>query len=258
MTRAVALLLAATVLAPPSAGAGTPRSPLALTAAPAHVALAGATRAEVTVTNHGLRAVVVDVVRAGFSLDLRGRPRVVTGERARAASSWLTVAPRRFVLDPGTTRSLTVMSRLPGRVEPGDHDALVLLSTRPLRDRGVAVRMRVGVVVVVRAPGPIVRRLVVRDLRVRRAPGARLLELRLANRGNVTESLAPGAVRVALRRGSLDLGLRSTGRRMIRPRTEGVMQIACPRFLRGWLTATVRIASEPGRPAARRTFRVRL
>jgi hypothetical protein len=117
--------------------------------------------------------------------------------------------------------------------------------------------MRVGVVVVVRAPGPIVRRLVVRDLRVRRAPGARLLELRLANRGNVTESLALGAVRVALRRRSLDLGLGPTGRRMIRPRTEGVVQIACPRFLRGWLTATVQIASEPGRPAARRTFRVR-
>jgi hypothetical protein len=258
MTRAAALLLTATVLVPASAGAGTPRSPLALTAAPAQVALAGATRATVNVTNQGLRAVVVDVVRAGFSLDLRGRPRVVTGESARAGASWLTVAPRRFVLDPGTTRSLTVTSHLPGRVEPGDHDALVLLSTRPLRDGGVAVRMRIGVVVVVRAPGPIVRRLVVRDLRVRRAPGARLLELRLANRGNVTESVARGAVRVTLRRGALDIGLRPTGRRMIRPRTDGVVQIACPRFLQGWLTATVQIASEAGRSAARRTFRVRL
>ena len=128
MIRAAALLLAAVVLGPASAGAGTPRSPLALTAAPAHVTLAGAARAEVNVTNSGLSAVVVDVVRAGFSLDLRGRPRVVPGERARAAASWLTVAPRRFVLDPGTTRSLTVTSRLPRRVEPGDHDALVQVS----------------------------------------------------------------------------------------------------------------------------------
>jgi len=37
-----------------------------------------------------------------------------------------------------------------------------------------------------------------------------------------------------------------------------VVQIACPRFLRGWLTAKVRIPSEPGRPAARRAFRLRL
>jgi hypothetical protein len=257
MIRAAAMLLAASVLVPASAGAGTPRSPLALTAAPAHVALAGAARAEVRVTNPGLRAVVVDVVRAGFSLDLRGRPRVVSRGGARAAASWLTVVPRRFVLRPGTTRVLTVTSRLPLRVEPGDHDALVLLSTRLRRDGGLAVRMRIGVVVVVRAPGPIVRRLVVRDLRVLRARGARVLELRVANRGNVTESLAGGVVRVALRRGALDLGLRANGR-TIRPRTEGVVQIPCPRFLRGWLTATVRVASEPGRGAARRTFRVRL
>jgi len=257
MTRAAAMLLAATMLVPASAGAGTPRSPLALTAAPAHVALIGAARAEVTVTNPGRSAVVVDVRRAGFSLGLRGRPRVVPGKGARAATSWLTVAPRRFVLVPGAKRSLTVTSRLPHRVEPGDHDALVLLSTRPLRDGGVAMRVRIGVVVVVRAPGPIVRRLVVRDLRVVRARRARVLELRLANRGNVTESLARRVVRVSLRRGALDLGLRANGR-TIRPRTEGVVQIACPRFLRGWLTATVRIPSEPGRPAARRAFRLRL
>ena len=257
MIRAAALLLAATVLVPASAGAGTPRSPLALTAAPAQIALPGAARTEVRVTNAGLSVVVVDVVRAGFSLDLRGRPRVVPGDGARAAASWLTVAPRHFVLRPGTTRSLTVTSRLPRRVEPGDHDALVLLSTRPRRDGGVAVRMRIGVVVVVRAPGPIVRRLVVRDLRVLRARGARVLELRLANRGNVTESLARGVVRVGLRRGALDVRLGANGR-VFRPRTEGVVQIPCPRFLRGWLTATVGIASEPGRAAAQRTFRVRL
>ena len=177
---------------------------------------------------------------------------------ARAAASWLTVVPGRFVLRPGATRSLIVRSRLPRRVEPGDHDALVLLTTRPRRDGGVAVRMRIGVVIVVRAPGRIVRRLAVRDLRVRRAGRVRVLELRLANRGNVTESLARGQVRLALRRrGARDVGLRA-GRRTIRPRTDGVVQIPCPRFLRGWLTATVWIASEPGRPAARRTLRIRL
>jgi hypothetical protein len=257
MIRAAALLLAAFVLVPASAGAGTPRSPLALTATPAHVALVGAARAEVRVTNPGRSAVVVDVGRAGFSLDLRGRPRVVERGSVRAAAPWLTVAPGRFELHPGATRSLTVTSRLPRRVEPGDHDALVLLTTRPRRDGGVAVRMRIGVVVVVRAPGRIVRRLAVRDLRVRRAGRVRVLELRLGNRGNVTESLARGQVRLALRRGALDVGLR-TGGRTIRPRTDGVVQIPCPPVLRGWFTATVRIASEPGRPATRRTFRVRL
>jgi hypothetical protein len=257
MIRAAALVLAAFVLVPASAGAGTPRSPLALTATPAHVALVGAARAEVRVTNPGRSAVVVDVGRAGFSLDLRGRPRVVRRGGARAAASWLTVAPGRFELRPGATRALTVTSRLPRRVEPGDHDALVLLTTRPRRDGGVAVRMRIGVVVVVRTPGRIVRRLAVRELRVSRAGRVRVLELRLANRGNVTESLARGQVRLALRRGALDVGLRA-GARTIRPRTEGVVQISSPRFLHGSFTASVLVAPEPGRPAARRTFRVRL
>ena len=90
-----------------------------------------------------------------------------------------------------------------------------------------------------------------------RAGRLRVLELRLANRGNVTESLARGQVRLALRRGALDVGLRA-GDRTIRPRTDGVVQIPCPRFRRGWFTATVQIASEPGRPAAPRTFRIQL
>ncbi len=257
MIRAAALFLVAAVLVPASAVAGTPRSPLGLTASPARVALVGAARAEVRVTNPGRSSVVVDVGRAGFSLDLRGRPRVVERGVARGAASWLTVVPGRFALRPGATRSLTVMSRLPRHVEPGDHDALVLLTSRPRRDGGVAVRMRIGVVVVVRAPGRVVRRLAVRDLRVRRAGRARVLELRLANRGNVTESLPRGQVRLALRRGALDVGLRAGGR-TIRPRTDGVVQIPFPRFFRGWFTAKVRIVSEPGRPATRRTFRIRL
>ena len=257
MIRPAALLLAAVVLVPASAGAGTPRPPLALTATPTRVALAGTARAEVRVTNPGLRAVVVDVGRAGFSLDLRGRPRVVAAGGPRTAASWVTVAPSRFVLRPGASRSLTVASRTPRRAEPGDHDALVLLTTRPRRDGGVAVRMRIGVVVVVRAPGRIVRRLNVRHLRVRRAGRVPVLELRLTNRGNVTESLARGVVRVVLRRGALDIGLRAGGR-TIRPRTDGVLRIPCPRLLQGSFTATVRVGSEPGRPPARRTFRVRL
>ena len=98
MTRLAAVLLAALVLAPASAGASTTRPPLGLTATPAHVALAGFGRAMVRVTNPGASPVVVDVARAGFALDLRGRPKVVSRGGTRAASSWLTVRPPRFVL----------------------------------------------------------------------------------------------------------------------------------------------------------------
>ena len=89
----------------------------------------------------------------------RRRPRGVVARSARPAEDraggrsaerarWLTVRPSRIGLAPGASASITVAARVPRRAEPGDHDALVLLTTRPRDAGGVAVRMRVGVVVV--------------------------------------------------------------------------------------------------------------
>lgn len=259
MRRAAVIALAALMLVPvpAPAGAGTTRPPLGLTATPARLAIAGTGQASVRITNPGLGAVVVDVARAGFSLDLRGRPRLVARAGHRAATTWLTVRPARFVLPAGAARWVTVSSRPPRGAEPGDHDALVLLTTRPWRSAGVAVRMRIGVVVVVRAPGRVVRSVAVRGLRVRRAGRARTLELVVTNRGNVTETLDATRVRLFLQRH----GARSSVRpetREVRPRTNGVVQFRYGGRLAGWVTARVRLALEPGRPSVSRTFRVKL
>ncbi len=253
----IALVALALVLVPASAGAGTTRPPLALTATPARVALAGTGRAGIRVTNPGAGPVVVDASRAGFSLDLRGRPLVTRRGGPRAAVSWLTVRPGRFVLPAGSSRWLTVSSRLPARTEPGDHDAVVLLTTRPWRAAGVAVRMRIGIVVVVRAPGRVVRRLALGRLSVRRVRGARILELTVANRGNVTETLGAGRVRLALRRRGVETPVRSEAREL-RPRTTGLVQFRYRGRLHGWVTVRARLALEPGRRALTRVFRVKL
>jgi hypothetical protein len=254
--RAALLAVATLVLVPASAGAGTTRPPLGLVANPAQVGLSGSGRTMVRITNPASGAVVVDVSRAGFALDLRGRPRIVTRGAARAATTWLTVRPTRFVLRPGGTRLVSVDVRVPPRVEPGDHDALLLLTTRPRRSAGVAVRMRLGIVVVVRAPGRVVRRIAVSGLGVLRVSGRRLFELRVANRGNVTETLARGRVRVALGRGATRVVLR-TAARELRPGTSGVLRLGYRGRLHGWTTARVEIAAA-GMPIVRRTFRVRL
>lgn len=259
MSRATSLAVVTLmlVLVPAPAGAGTTRPPLGLTATPARVALAGTGKASVRITNPGRGAVVVDVGRAGFSLDLRGRPRVVARAGPRAATAWLTVQPGRFVLPAGATKWLTVSSRMPRRVEPGDHDALILLTTRPWRSAGVAVRMRIGVVVVVRAPGRVVRSVAVRALRVRRAGHARTLELVLANRGNVTERVDAARVRLLLVRKGGRASVRAETREL-RPGTNGVVQFRYRGRLAGWVTARVRLTLEPGRPVISRTFRVKL
>src|SRR5205823_9065125 len=166
------------LLAPATAGASGARAPVSLAATPARVTIAGSGRATVQVTNSGGARVEVEVRRAGFALDLRGRPKIVRrGRIGRAAVSWLTVRPRRLVLPPGTKRPLTIASSVPRRARPGDHNALVLLTTRPIRGARVAVRMRLGIVVVVRAAGRTSRPLELRNLRVRRLGSRRMLDL---------------------------------------------------------------------------------
>ena len=256
MIRTALLALVALVLVPASAGTSTTRPPVGLTATPARISLAGPAGAAIRVTNPGREAVVVDATRAGFGLDLRGRPRVAPGGSRRAATAWLTVRPTRFVLAAGTSATVAVSARVPAGVEPGDHDALVLLTTRPSARPGLAVRMRLGVVVVVRAPGRVARSLRLGGLRVRRVGGARLLELWVANAGNVTETLWRGRVRllVALRGGSARV---LAAPRELRPHTSGLVQTV----YRGPLRGRVRVRAELVGPASRilrRTFRIRL
>jgi hypothetical protein len=257
MIAAAALALVSSLLVPATAGTSGERPRIALTASPAQVSLDGSERATVRVVNSGAGPVVVDVSRAGFSLDLRGRPRIARRGDGRTAAAWLKLQPRTLALAPGEGRYLTVSSRLPAAAEPGDHDALVLLTTRPRRALGVAVRMRVGVVVVVRAPGRIVRRIGLRSVRVRRR-GRRVsaLELWLVNRGNVTEALDRSRIDVRLRRGRRTARLLPVPREL-RPRTSGLMLLPYRGRLRGWVTARVTISLGP-RAAVRRTFRLRL
>lgn len=257
MRRLAVGVLAVLALASASAGASASRPVLALTATPTRVTLTGAQRSMLAVRNPGMSPVVVDVARTGFLLDRRGRPHIAPRDVPRAATTWISVRPARFVLPPGSTRALTVTSRPPRRAEPGDHDALVLLTTRPRRGAGVAVRMRIGVVVVVRAPGRIVRRLALGPLHVRRLRRARAVEVLLVNRGNVTETLGHRSVRVTLARENTRVTFRA-GARELRPRTSGVVLLQVRRNLHGWFSARVEVAAEPGRAIVVRTSRIRL
>jgi hypothetical protein len=217
----------------------------------------GTDREAIRVTNSGRSRVVADIRRAGFSLDLRGRPKIVQGG-ARSARRWIAVRPGRLTLGPGKSASLAIASKVPAGAEPGDHDALLLLTTRPRLHSGVAVRMRMGIVVDVRAPGTVVRRLVLRRLRVVSRARTRVLELLVANRGNVTESLASSRVRVSLSRHGRFLASLRTGERELLPRSRGVLQFRYRGAVRGWVTARTELESDFDGSVTWRTFRIRL
>ena len=244
-------------LASASAGASGARPPVALTASPSHVDLVGSGRTSVRVTNTGAAPVVLDVSRAGFALDLRGRPKVVARSAARSAASWLSFRPSRLSLRPGTSGIVAIRSRVPVRVEPGDHDALALFTTRRRAAGGLAVRVRMGVVVVVHAPGEIVRRVTASRLRVAGRGRARTLELGLANRGNVTESFSRVRAVLSIERGGRRLATLHAVPRELRPKTRGVLEFRYRGSLAGRLIARIHVTSDAGQ-VVRRTYRLRM
>ena len=215
----------------------------ALSVSPVHVRLTGASSRTITITNAGNAAAAVEARPASFVLDRRGKP-TIARER-REAAGWLRLRPRRLVLAPGGTAVVTVSSAAPAGALPGDHPALVLLMTQPPRAAGVAIRMRIGVVVFIRVAGRIVHRLELGALRVRR----RVLEATVANRGNVVERMR---VRVSLSRGGRVLVRLGPVARTLLPHSRGIERFRYRGRLRGWVTARV----EAG--ALRRTFRLRL
>jgi hypothetical protein len=149
--------------------------PVALAVSPARLALAAGETRELRIANRGGTAAVVTVTTAGYTHALRGR--IVILPRSSAA----TVLPRHVVVPARGSVSLTVRGQ-PGT--PGDHPSLVLLATQ--RSAGdIAVRVRVGVLVLVRSPGRVLHRVALERLET---AGGRL-RLWLRNRGNVAEPL---------------------------------------------------------------------
>jgi hypothetical protein len=246
-----ALALAASLAV--ASGPGAPAR-VSLAASPSHVSLAAGGRQAIRVTSTGGGSLRVAASVAGFALDLRGRPRIAgPGD----AAPWLTVTPRTFAVAGGAGAALVVASRRPAGARPGDHSAVILLSAVVPSARGVVVRMRVGLVVSVRVPGRIVHRVVVAGARVRHAHGVRLLELTLANRGNVIESIGARRIRVTIVRDGRAVARYLAGHRELLPRTSGVIRIRARLRVRGRVLVRVAL-SRTGGPWVERRFRLRL
>ena len=244
---AVVLVAAAASSSGAAAGGG-----IGLSASPLRVTLRGASSSVITVRNPGRRTLRVDVSRAGFVRSLSGRPRVEPG---REGAAWLRLRPRRFSIPGGGKAMVHVAARPPRHAAPGDHLALALLTTRPLGLHRVRIRMRVGVIVVIHVRGRIVRRLEARSLRVRRRGVGRTLELRLVNRGNVTERLGDDRLRLELvRKGRLFATLRPRDRELL-PRSAGIVEFAYRGPVRGNVVVHVELRSVVH--GLRRSFHVR-
>jgi hypothetical protein len=212
----------------------------AISVSPVRLQLAGAATRAIAITNGGSSRATVDARVAGFVLDRRGRGAPARGGRA---AGWLRVRPSRVSLGPGASAVVTVVSAPPHGAAPGDHAALVLLTTEPQQRGPVATRTQVGVVAVVRVAGRIVHRLALGAFRTRRG----MVEAQVANRGNVVERTR---VTVALARAGRVVARLGPVPRMLLPHSAGVQRFRC--LLHGWVTARVQLGGVV------RTYRVRL
>jgi hypothetical protein len=122
--------------------------------------------------------------------------------------------------------------------------------------RHVRLRLRVGVIVDLRIHGRIVRSLDARALTVRRNRALRLLELRLVNRGNVTERLAGDGLRISLLRDGRKLVTLRPRDRELLPHSVGIAVFAYRGQLRGPVLARVEL--QPPVRGTARSFLVRL
>jgi hypothetical protein len=246
----LALILATAAASIPGAAAG---GGIGLSASPLRLTLRGASTAAITVRNPGRRPLLVDVSRAGFGRSLHGKPQV---RSARGVAGWLRLRPRRIRLRGGAKAVLHVRTAPPRSTPPGDHPALVLLTTRPLGVKHVRVRLRVGVIVDLRVRGKVMRRLAAGRLTLRRVGTRRLLELRLVNRGNVTEELGGSGLRLSLFRGRRRFATLEPRRGELLPHSSGVAVFSYGGRVRGPVVARVELGAPVQGP--RRAFHLRL
>ncbi len=251
-----AVALAALALAAPALAPGAAREPasLAIAAWPARVVVQAPGRTTIHVDNPGRDPVVVDAAPSGYALDARGRPRV---RSARVSQAWLVVRPIHLAVAAGAGGTLSVSVLRPRAVRPGDHAFVVLLTTRLPSRRTVLAHLRIGVVVVARVPGALVRRLALGRIQVRRLGRAHVIEIAVANRGDVDEWLGSRRLSVRLvRRAGPGATIEAAPRRVL-ARSRGLLQLRCPTSLHGRFTAIVTLL-QPSGTVARVTKAIRL
>lgn len=245
----IAAALAAVVVL---GGGGTAPPGVALTVAPAHLALDAGAKATVRVGPTAGARLVLRASVTGLRLDARGRPKI---GGTRDAANWLKVIPPILVVGPHGA-SFVVSSRRPAHARPGDHTAIVLLTGTAPGSKAVTVAMRIGLVVTVSVQGPLIRHLAVVSARASHEPGGRsLVIVTVANRGDVIESIGGPSFQLTLFRHGHVLARPPAARRKLLPRSSAVLRFRCR--VHGAVVARI-VAGGAGRRASARSFRLRM
>ena len=147
--------------APTSGGSttyGPSGSAFSLTVSPTRLSIAATeigARHEVLVVNRGTTPITVDVQKRNFTSNASGAL-TYSASAPYAAAAWLAVSPAKFVIQPGTSQSVTATVTMPVDPEPGDHQvALVFLVPAGVSSSNVRINRGVAAPVYITVPGPV-------------------------------------------------------------------------------------------------------
>lgn len=243
---------AAALAAAAPAGAASPA--LSISASPFSLSLQGAATGAIHVTNPGSSAVTVEVATGDLAVSQTGEVSVDPKKRPKlSARAWLTVTPARLSLGPGGSADVVVVTHPPGTAAPGDHYALVLLTTVPPQGAQVGVSTRLGVSVIDTVAGGRLRAPAIARPAALKKGKARFLRIRIANHGDRIERLAKGQISVVVERGKRTLARLRGPARVLLPHAQGVLALRYPARLHG---GTYLVLVRAGTTVAR--FRMRL
>jgi len=256
MTKLRLLALCASVLfaSVVPAGANSHPAALSVSAWPARVVVSAPGSTTVRVGNSGAAPVRLVASASGYALDAYGRPRLQA-----AGAGWISVSPAHLVIAAHRVAELEVRVDRPAGARPGDHAQVLLVSTEPPSRRRLVATLRIGIVVVARVPGRIVRRLGVARVGARSRGRQTTVEVVIANRGNVDEWIGRGRVSVTLvRRTSKSVTAPVAARRLL-ARSSGIVEARFRGRLRGRLVVVVAVRRPTaGVRLARRRYQLRL
>ena len=230
--------------------------PSRLAAAPARLVLPASSRSVIRVANTGSVPLDVRVSRAGLSLGGEGRPAVgPAGGAARLAIRLAHPLP-----DPWRTRRSQSPLRagaLRAARARRPRDAAPVLGVRDRAATRSRVALRVGVVVVLRARGVVMRRLGLGALQVERHRAVHVLRIGVANRGDLDEWIGRPRVRLTLRCADYVVARPVITPRRLLARSRGVLLAVVRGNRRGRCVLDVRLLrARPPAIAARRSYGV--
>jgi len=108
------------------------------------------------IENRGSVPLTVDAQIEGLAQNANGSS-LLEADAPFSATTWVTLTPDHFQVDPGTRRYIRVLVRVPPSPEPGDHNLAIifLLPARPGRGN-IHVAQGIGVPVLITVPGRVI------------------------------------------------------------------------------------------------------